>query len=107
MTTLADKYVPYGMHHLDAGYDISDPMLSSRQRSLLEFSADWFNSPSQHQKGSAVPYVSNPALTRLHPLVHQQRDGVQTLTGKQQELVSGWVGPRGSGVVPFVAAALL
>jgi hypothetical protein len=39
--TLFYKYVPYGMHHGDAGYDISDPELTPRQREILEFSPDW------------------------------------------------------------------
>ena len=30
----ADKYVPYGMHHGDSGYDVHDPELTERQRSI-------------------------------------------------------------------------
>ena len=43
----SDKYVPYGMHHSDVGYDTTDPELTSQQRDILEFSGSWFNLPTQ------------------------------------------------------------
>jgi hypothetical protein len=33
--TLFYKYVPFGMHHGDACYDVSDPTLTDQQRSML------------------------------------------------------------------------
>ena len=45
--THTDKYVPYGMHHSDAGYDTTDPELTPQQRDILEFSGSWFNLPTQ------------------------------------------------------------
>ena len=35
--TLFYKYVPYGMHHADACYDVNDPELTLQQREILEF----------------------------------------------------------------------
>eukprot|EP01045_Picozoa_sp_COSAG04_P000252 COSAG04_NODE_5_length_50521_cov_24.772639_29_plen_333_part_00 len=35
--TIYYKYCPFGRHHSDAGYDLSDPKLSEQQRGLLEF----------------------------------------------------------------------
>lgn len=37
LSSRADKYVPFGMHHNDAGYDVNDPALTDRQREILEF----------------------------------------------------------------------
>ena len=87
---MSDKYVPYGMHHSDAGYDTNDPGLTPQQRDLLEYSETWFNMPTQanrHEPGAEVEYHKNPALTRLHDLANAPA----TTT---VELVSGWVGPR-------------
>ena len=43
LTTLNEcfKYVPYGLHHNDFGYDISDPGLSTIQRQRLAFPSNW------------------------------------------------------------------
>ena len=35
------KYVPYGFHHEDAGYDTNDPALTAAQARLLEFPPDF------------------------------------------------------------------
>jgi hypothetical protein len=43
--TLFYKYVPFGMHHADAGYDVNDPELTAHQREVVEFSETWFNAP--------------------------------------------------------------
>lgn len=67
--TLFYKYVPFGMHHGDAGYDIDDPELSARQKRILEFSPNWFNEPREDKD-----YAANPALTALHPLARVESD---------------------------------
>lgn len=67
--TLFYKYVPFGMHHGDAGYDTTDPELTERQRRILEFSPSWFNEPREDKD-----YSSNPALTKLHPLAQLESD---------------------------------
>ena len=38
------KFVPFGMHHGDARYDITDPGLSPTQAARLRFPDKWFNS---------------------------------------------------------------
>ena len=104
------------MHHLDAGYDVSDPAVTPRQRALLEFSEHWFNAPqqlSQHSgPGCAVPYEGNPALTRLHPATVTAQPpapaagaaaGAGAEAAARVVLLPGWSGPRGRGVVPFVS----
>ena len=45
--TLFYKYVPYGFHHEDQGYDVTDPGLSPRQARLLEFPREFLNSPER------------------------------------------------------------
>lgn len=45
--TLFYKYVPYGMHHEDAGYDVLDPSLTANQKQLLEFPPVFCNTPEQ------------------------------------------------------------
>ena len=48
---------------------MSDPSLTDRQRSILEFSSAWLNNPTQparHGDGANVVYADNPGLTRLH-----------------------------------------
>ena len=67
--TLFYKYVPFGMHHGDAGYDTTDPELTERQRRILEFSPSWFNEPREDKD-----YSSNSALTKLHPLTQLESD---------------------------------
>jgi hypothetical protein len=81
------------MHHGDSGYDIHDPELTPRQRDILEYSEHWFNAPSQGTDGPK--YSSNPGMTRLHPLASAPEE--------PNELMPGWCGPRGTGVVPFEA----
>ena len=66
--TLFYKYVPFGMHHGDAGYT-TDPELTKRQRRILEFYPSWFNEPREDKD-----YSSNPALTKLHPLAQLESD---------------------------------
>ena len=39
--TVFYKYVPYGCHHDDFGYDLSDPGLSEKQRQRLAFPNRW------------------------------------------------------------------
>ena len=46
--TIFFKYVPYGMHHVDRAYDMSDPDLTPSQRSRLEFPETWFNKPGRN-----------------------------------------------------------
>ena len=60
------QYVPFGMHHADAGYDVNDPELTTQQRELVEFSSHWFNVPRENYKPKL--YKDNPALTRMHEL---------------------------------------
>ena len=67
--TLFYKYVPYGMHHGDVAYDTNDPELTQRQKSILEFSPNWFNEPREDKD-----YSGNPALTQLHPDVRIESD---------------------------------
>ena len=86
----SDKYVPYGMHHSDTGYDTSDPELTPQQRDILEYSETWFNLPTQpkrHEQGADVEYHKNPALTRLHPLASGSLVATATL-------MPGWAGPQ-------------
>jgi hypothetical protein len=87
---ISDKYVPYGMHHSDTGYDTSDPELTPQQRDILEYSETWFNMPTQpqrHEPGANVEYHKNPALTRLHPLANSPAVA-------RVKLMPGWVGPQ-------------
>lgn len=35
------RYVPFGMHHGDRGYDVHDPELTDQQRSIVEFPESW------------------------------------------------------------------
>ena len=96
-----DQYVPYGMHHGDAGYDVTDPELSLRQREIVEFSASWFNRPREERGPDAVvPYTSNPALTRMHALASADDSAVELVSSPT---TGQWAGPRGTGVVPFEA----
>lgn len=67
--TLFYKYVPYGMHHGDAGYDTNDPELTERQKQILEFSPNWFNEPRDDKD-----YSANPTLTQLHPQARVESD---------------------------------
>lgn len=67
--TLFYKYVPFGMHHGDAGYDTNDPELTERQKRIVEFSPYWFNEPRDDKD-----YSDNPALTRLHPEARAESD---------------------------------
>lgn len=67
--TLFYKYVPFGMHHGDAGYDTNDPELTERQKRIVEFSPYWFNEPRDDKD-----YSHNPALTRLHPEARAESD---------------------------------
>ena len=69
--TLFYKYVPFGLHHHDAGYDINDPQLTARQKRILEFSSSWFNEPREDKDKD---YSANSALTRLHPLACVESD---------------------------------
>ena len=62
--TLFYKYVSYGQHHTDRGYDVCDPLLSPRQRDMVGFPEMWFSAPT----GANQDYENNPALRRLHPL---------------------------------------
>lgn len=74
--TLFYKYVPFGMHHGDVGYDTNDPELTERQKSILEFSECWFNEPREDKD-----YSGNPALTRLHPQARVESDPSVLLPG--------------------------
>jgi hypothetical protein len=65
------KYVPYGMHHSDRGYDVHDETLTSKQRAMVEFPGEWFNLPTQKERQD---YDGNPGLTRLHALAMDQRE---------------------------------
>ena len=65
--TLFYKYVPYGMHHADACYDVDDPELTLQQREILEFSETWFNEPRGGGHREEM-YGANPGMTRMHPL---------------------------------------
>ena len=69
--TLFYKYVPFGLHHHDAGYDTNDPQLTAQQKSILEFSPCWFNEP---RKDMDIDYSANPTLTKLHPLARVESD---------------------------------
>ena len=69
--TLFYKYVPFGLHHHDAGYDTNDPQLTARQKRILEFSSSWFNEPREDKDKD---YSANPGLTRLHPLACVESD---------------------------------
>ena len=46
--TIFFKYVPYGMHHVDRVYDVSDPDLSPVERSRLQFPDTWYNEPGRN-----------------------------------------------------------
>jgi len=74
--TLFYKYVPYGMHHGDAGYDTNDPELTPRQKRILEFSSSWFNEPREDKD-----YSTNPALTLLHSRASIESDTTVLLPG--------------------------
>ena len=74
--TLFYKYVPFGMHHGDAGYDTNDPKLTPRQKRILEFSPSWFNEPREDKD-----YSANPALTQLHPFTRVESDPSVLLPG--------------------------
>ena len=74
--TLFYKYVPFGMHHGNAGYDTNDPELTPRQKRILEFSACWFNEPREDKD-----YSIKPALTKLHPLARVESDPSVLLPG--------------------------
>lgn len=74
--TLFYKYVPFGMHHGNAGYDTNDPELTERQKRILEFSPSWFNDPREDRD-----YAENPALTKLHPLARVESDPSVLLPG--------------------------
>ena len=39
--------MPYGMHHVDRVYELTDPELTEQQRSRLQFPAQWFNKPGR------------------------------------------------------------
>ena len=54
------------MHHSDACYDVNDPLLTPRQREILEFSETWFNEPRKNHRLEL--YEPNPGMTRMHPL---------------------------------------
>jgi hypothetical protein len=86
------------MHHADLGYDVTDPELTPQQCQILGFSDSWFNRPTQvkkHTPGSNVPYHSNPALVRLHPLAQQQQQQQQQQSAEPPlQLVDGWSGPH-------------
>ena len=41
------RYVPYGMHHVDRVYELTDPELTEQQRSRLQFPTQWFNKPGR------------------------------------------------------------
>jgi hypothetical protein len=72
-----------GMHHGDAGYDVTDPALSPSQRSILEFSPCWFNLPREGKR----LIEGNPSYSRLHPNARVPPSG----DFKRRE---GWAGPR-------------
>ena len=74
--TLFYKYVPFGMHHGDAGYDTNDSELTERQKRILEFSPCWFNEPREDKD-----YSASPALTKLHPLARTASDPSALLPG--------------------------
>jgi hypothetical protein len=46
--TIFFKYVPYGMHHVDRVYDVTDSELTGQQRSRLQFPSEWFNKPGRN-----------------------------------------------------------
>eukprot|EP01048_Picozoa_sp_COSAG05_P000106 COSAG05_NODE_3_length_51333_cov_129.132080_6_plen_146_part_00 len=48
------RYVPYGFHHEDSGYDTNDPTLTAAQARLLEFPPEFLNQPEQQYRLSIV-----------------------------------------------------
>lgn len=84
--TVFYKYVPYGMHHGDAGY-ADEPGLTERQRAILEFPDSWFNDPPQPERQD---YERQPWLTRKHPLAQKELDGPSPVR-------PGWCGPNNLG----------
>jgi len=88
--TLFYKYVPFGMHHGDAGYDTNDPELTERQKRILEFSPYWFNEPREGKD-----YSANPGLTKLHPLVRTTSDPGVLLPGMAPPHIRLTDGTRG------------
>lgn len=95
--TLFYKYTCWGLHHGDVGYDVTDPSLTARQRSIVEFSSHWFNNPTQPDRQD---YRGNPALTRIHP--NAQPVGALSLSGRSVQ-VYHWC----STLLVFVAVAAL
>ena len=63
--TLFYKYVPFGFHHEDTGYDVTDPELTPRQRQLLEFPPSFCNTPDDQY----APYTPLEVHTRCAQLV--------------------------------------
>ena len=55
------KYCPFGQHHSDAGYDLSDPGLSERQRELLEFPLVFYDEACSAE-GGIVRTINGVAL---------------------------------------------
>ena len=64
--------------------DVSDPELTERQRSILEFPDQWFNDPPQPDRQD---YAGRPWLTNKHP------DAEAELAGPSP-LREGWSGPE-------------
>ena len=64
--------------------DVSDPELTERQRSILEFPGQWFNDPPQPDRQD---YAGRPWLTNKHP------DAEAELAGPSP-LREGWSGPE-------------
>ena len=60
--TIFFKYVPYGMHHVDRVYDVTDSELTEQQRSRLEFPAQWFNKPGRNS-----PFYVDPGNENRRP----------------------------------------
>jgi hypothetical protein len=55
------KYCPFGRHHSDAGYDLSDSGLSERRRELLEFPPVFYDE-ARSAEGGIVRTINCAAL---------------------------------------------
>lgn len=60
--TVFYKYVPYGLHHNDFGYDLSDPGLTRKQRRRLAFPDSWLSVDKSARAKQAVPAPVNASL---------------------------------------------
>ena len=64
--TVFYKYVPYGCHHNDFGYDLSDPGLNAKHRQRLAFPDRWLLVDKRERVRLALQLQHGPDQWHCH-----------------------------------------